>query len=162
MIKGGFKNQQVRYRFWESYALEDLTDSEWEALCDGCGLCCLRKLQDEDSDEVFYTNVSCRLLDVDTCRCKNYADRFKYVSDCVDIRRDKLDYATLPVTCAYRLTAQGAPLASWHPLNVSAQSGLIASDQVHEVGISARGKVISEDHVREEELEDYIVDWVDF
>ncbi len=152
----------MRKDFWKRYPLEELSDAEWEALCDGCGLCCLRKLQDEDNGEVYYTNVSCRLLDMESCRCSNYSERFDYVTDCVDIKRDIVDFATLPASCAYRLRAQDRQLADWHPLNAASKKGVIASDHVHSSGISARGKIISEDKVREEELEDYIVDWVDF
>ncbi len=103
--------------FWETKTLAELTQAEWEALCDGCGKCCLHKLEDEDTGELFHTNVACRLLDLATGRCSRYADRFRWVPDCMSltpagVRRVRW----LPRTCAYRLRAEGQPLPDWHPL----------------------------------------------
>lgn len=141
--------------FWNSKSLAELTDGEWEALCDGCGRCCLRKLEDEETGEIFYTDVACRLLDLDSTRCRQYADRHELVADCVGLSRDRLDELEwMPSTCAYRLRAEGLPLPEWHPL--------ISGDRrtVHSAGISVRQRVISETCIPEEELQDRLVDWV--
>ena len=142
--------------FWQHKTLEQLDRTEWEALCDGCGQCCLVKLQDEDSGEIGITNVACRLLDCDSCRCSDYADRHQQVTDCVpfslaEVRR----FHWLPSTCAYRLMAEGRPLPSWHPL-VSGRA-----ETVHEAGISVRGAVLPETAVNPDDLEDHIVRWID-
>jgi uncharacterized cysteine cluster protein YcgN (CxxCxxCC family) len=140
----------MRERFWE-LPIGELTRGEWEALCDGCGKCCLHKLEDEVTGELFPTNVACKLLDRKTCRCKDYRNRRAYVPDCV--RLDALSVGTidwLPSTCAYRLRAEGKPLFAWHYL-VSGDP-----ESVHEAGISVRGWTVSEDDVGD--LEDYLVD----
>lgn len=129
-----------------------MTPSEWESLCDGCGKCCLHKLQFEDTGELAYTNVACRLLDLNTCRCRRYAQRQRYVPDCVRLDPQnvgELDW--MPSTCAYRLLAEGKDLPSWHPL--------VSGDpqSVHDAGISIRGRAIAEE--RAWTLEHHIVDW---
>lgn len=131
-----------------------MTQQEWESLCDGCGRCCLVKLEDEDTGDIYTTDVSCRLLDCTTCRCTDYASRHQLVEDC-----NKLDPANveelgwLPETCAYRLVQEGKPLADWHPL-VSGRP-----ETVHEAGISVRGKVTSETEVDVDDLPDRITNW---
>lgn len=140
----------MRDRFWE-LPIGDLTRAEWEALCDGCGKCCLHKLEDEVTGELFPTNVACKLLDRKSCRCKDYRNRRAYVPDCV--RLDARSVHTidwLPSTCAYRLRAEGRPLFAWHYL----LSG--DPESIHEAGISVRGWTVSEDDVGD--LEDYLVD----
>jgi uncharacterized cysteine cluster protein YcgN (CxxCxxCC family) len=142
-------------RFWESKRLEELSPDEWEAVCDGCGLCCLHKFQDTDSDEVAYTDVACRLLDCDSCRCQNYASRTELVADCVSLKPgDREQLKWMPSTCAYRLLDQGQPLPEWHYL--------VSGDRqsVHVAGISIRGRAVSETFVHEEEIETRIVSWV--
>lgn len=144
--------------FWETKPLEAMTPAEWESLCDGCGKCCLHKLQEEEEDGslgvVMHTNVACRLLDLGSCRCKKYPTRFRYVPDCVQLTPDKVHEVTwLPASCAYRLVAEGKPLAWWHPL-VSGDP-----DTVHQAGISVRGRCISE--TRAGPLEHHIVEWPD-
>jgi len=140
--------------FWETKQLGDMTQKEWESLCDGCGRCCLVKLEDEDTGEIHTTDVSCKLLNGHTCRCKNYRNRHEIVDDCI-----KLDPANvtelgwLPATCAYRLVWEGKQLEDWHPL----VSGRNAT--VHEAGISVRGRVISEDEVALQDLPARICDW---
>ena len=143
-------------RFWETKGLDLLNEEEWEALCDGCGRCCLLKIEDQDSGELFYTNVVCELHDSQQCRCTQYKDRSLLVPDCIkvtpEVARDAL---WLPDTCAYRLLAQGRPLFDWHPL-VSGNP-----DSVHLAGISVRDKVISEQYVHPDELPEHLVHSLD-
>lgn len=136
--------------FWKEKRLTQMTSDEWEALCDGCGLCCLHKLEDADSGSVSYTNVACRLLDVQTCRCKKYSIRKKLVPDCVILKPEQVsEFKWLPKTCAYRLISEGKDLYSWHPLI----SG--TPESVDDAGISIRNKVISERDAGD--LEDHII-----
>ncbi|GAO40071.1 hypothetical protein SCH01S_42_01140 [Sphingomonas changbaiensis NBRC 104936] len=138
-------------RFWEDLPLEALDRAQWEALCDGCGKCCVHKLEDDVTGELFPTNVACKLLDRHSGRCSNYRHRRAFVPECVRLTPKlaaTLDW--LPGTCAYRLRAEGKPLADWHPLN----SG--DPDSVHKAGMSVRGWTISE--VDAGELEDHILE----
>ncbi|ENT55980.1 UPF0260 protein [Brucella suis F7/06-5] len=131
--------------FWQTKNLNQLTRSEWESLCDGCGQCCLHKLQDEDTDEIYWTSVACTLLNPETCQCRDYPNRKKTVPDCVFLTPEIVDEVDwLPVTCAYRLVAEGSDLYWWHPL----VSG--SPETVHEAGISVRGKVTAFDHDMQE------------
>ena len=140
--------------FWKRKTLSELSRDEWESLCDGCGKCCLVKLQDPDTDEIAYTDVSCQLLDGASCRCKDYPHRKKRVPDCVVLSPKVVaDLSWMPSTCAYRLVREGRDLAWWHPL-VSGDP-----NTVHEAGISVRGRVISETLVEDAELPDHVVDW---
>jgi uncharacterized cysteine cluster protein YcgN (CxxCxxCC family) len=141
--------------FWRRKALTEMTDAEWESLCDGCGKCCLVKLEDEDSSEIYFTNVGCRLLDGTTCRCHDYAGRTAAVDDCVRLTPENAGTLNwLPPSCAYRLLAEGRDLYWWHPL-VSGDP-----ETVHAAGISVRDRVVaSEDAVAEADLEDHIVTW---
>ena len=137
--------------FWQDCALADLTLAEWESLCDGCGKCCLHKLEDTDTGNVFYTNVACRLLDVQTGRCSRYAERFRWVPDCVQLTPAEVAQIDwLPATCAYRLRAAGQPLPGWHPL----RSGDPKSTR--QAGMSVCGRVIPEQ--RAKHLADYIIE----
>ena len=139
--------------FWEIKTFEQMSDSEWESLCDGCGLCCLHKLEDKDTGEIFYTSVACWSLDLDRCKCITYNKRHELVHDCLVMDRDELKkFHWLPSTCAYRLIAEGKPLPWWHPL-VSGDP-----DTVHTSGISLKDKAISEKHINIEDLEAYILD----
>ena len=146
MAKGG--------AFWEK-PLAELTPAEWESLCDGCGRCCLVKLKDEDTGHIHFTDIACRLLDVETCRCADYARRRRRVRDCLKLTPDlAASLAWLPPTCAYRLRADGKPLAWWHPL----VSG--SPETVHEAGISVRGRVaLTERDLKIEDYPDHIVSW---
>lgn len=140
--------------FWKTKRLEEMTTAEWESLCDGCGKCCLMKLEYENTGEIDWTNVACRQLDHHSCRCKSYALRHVLVDDCVGLTTDNVDQISwLPSTCGYRLVLEGRDLYWWHPL-VSGDP-----ETVHEAGISVRGRVIAEEDAGE--LEDHIVAWVD-
>jgi hypothetical protein len=141
--------------FWTDTPLGEMTRAQWESLCDGCGRCCLHKLQDEDSGATFYTNVACRLLDVDRCRCTRYRDRHRWVADCVRLTRGNLAMLEwMPSTCAYRLLYEGKPLPRWHPL-VSGDP-----ESVHRAGISVRGKVVDERAVDPGDLHEHVIEWV--
>jgi uncharacterized cysteine cluster protein YcgN (CxxCxxCC family) len=144
----------LRRRFWEKVPLDRMNAAEWEALCDGCGKCCLNKLEDADTGEVWFTRIACRLLDGDTCRCGQYENRRAFVPECVVLTPATLpDIAYwLPSTCAYKLLHDGQPLADWHPL-VSGDP-----DSVHRAGISVRGWTVPEFEVPEEDWEDHIVE----
>ncbi len=103
--------------FWQHKRLAQMSDEEWESLCDGCGQCCLNKLQDADTDEIYFTNVACNQLNIKTCQCRNYARRFEYEEDCIKLTRENLTtFDWLPRTCAYRLLGEAKPLPAWHPL----------------------------------------------
>ena len=141
--------------FWKRKAMKDMTKAEWESLCDGCGRCCLNKLQEEGSDRTYYTDVGCRLLDTQTCRCTDYSNRAAQVKDCVTLTSRNINRISwLPPTCGYRLVADGKDLYWWHPL-VSGDP-----ETVHQAGVSVRGKVgASEVDVKDKDLEDHIVSW---
>jgi len=142
--------------WWNTKALDELTGQEWESLCDGCAKCCLHKLEDADTGEVFYTKVRCRYLDEENCRCTDYANRSVLVPNCIQLSADKLDeLGWLPSTCAYRLRANQQALPDWHPL-VSGDS-----NSVHEAGISVRGRTISDEYVHPDGYDEHIVHWVE-
>lgn len=146
------KPQEPEPPFWEIKSLAEMTPKEWESLCDGCGRCCLNKLENEETGEIFHTDVACRLLDMESCRCASYDDRKRYVPDCqILTHRNLKRYPWLPSTCAYRLLAEGEKLYWWHPLI----SG--SSETVHEARISVRGRVVSERHT--DDLENHVVSW---
>jgi uncharacterized cysteine cluster protein YcgN (CxxCxxCC family) len=139
--------------FWKQKTLHEMTLAEWESLCDGCGRCCLIKLEDEDTAEIVHTRVACRLLNIRTCRCRDYGNRHVKVEDCVSLTPDKArDLEWLPETCAYRLVARGEDLEWWHPLI----SG--SADTVHEAGISVREFAISERRVKDG-YERFLLKW---
>ena len=142
----------MRSKFWETVPLSELNPIEWEALCDGCGKCCLIKLEDEKEPKVVYTTIACRLFDDSTCKCGNYNIRKKLVSDCVIITNDSLRHSSswMPSTCAYRLLHEGKKLKEWHHLI----SG--SYETVHDVGVSVRNSTISEFDVSEEHWEEHI------
>lgn len=144
----------LRERFWERTPLKKLSKKEWEALCDGCGRCCLNKLEDPDTHEIAFTRVSCRLLDGDSCRCAQYDIRKQFVPDCVVLTPQNIDKIAywMPETCAYRLLHEGKPLFEWHPL----ESG--SEETVHTAGISVKGWTVPEFEVPEEDWEDHIIE----
>ena len=143
---------KIRNKFWETLSLNELNPIEWEALCDGCGKCCLIKLEDEKDSKVLYTRLACRLFDDTTCKCGNYTIRKKLVSSCLIITNDSIKHAYnwMPSTCAYRLVYEGKTLQEWHHLI----SG--STETVHEAGVSVRNATVSEVDVPEEHWEDYI------
>lgn len=141
--------------FWETTPLEDMSPSQWESLCDGCGKCCLHKLEDDETQEVFYTCVACELIDSD-CRCSDYKNRLSKVPDCLSLKpTDIKEFHWLPSTCAYRLLSESKPLPQWHPL-ISGDSST-----VHSAGISIKGRFFREQKVDLDELETYIINWVE-
>ena len=142
---------ELRERFWE-LPLDALGRAEWEALCDGCGRCCLHKLEDEDTGEIAHTNVACKLLDPETARCRDYRHRKAHVPDCLRLTLKLVGTVPwLPETCAYRRRAEGRPLPEWHPL----LNG--GPEAMRRAGQSVAGKVVSETEAGP--LEHHIVDW---
>jgi uncharacterized cysteine cluster protein YcgN (CxxCxxCC family) len=138
--------------FWRTKSLDEMSQNEWESLCDGCGKCCLNKLEDETTGKIKFTNVACRLLDTELCQCASYKDRNRFVPDCRILNpRVVRKLQWLPSTCAYRLVDQGKDLYWWHPL-VSNNS-----ESVHQAKMSVRGRVVSERDT--DDLEGHIVDW---
>lgn len=144
----------LRPRFWERIKLRSLSPQEWEALCDGCGKCCLNKLEDADTGEVVFTRVACRLLDDETCRCAHYDNRKVIVPECVVLSPSNIAEIAywMPATCAYRLLWEGKPLYDWHPL-VSGDP-----DSVHRAGISVKGWTVPEFDVPVEDWEDHVIE----
>ncbi|MGD8341883.1 MAG: YcgN family cysteine cluster protein [Gammaproteobacteria bacterium] len=141
--------------FWQTRSLAELSEKEWESLCDGCGRCCLRKLEDADSGSIAYTDVSCRLFDSESCRCRDYQHRTELVADCVKLRPgDREQLKWMPSTCAYRLLDAGKPLPDWHPLVSGTQQS------VRDAGIAVARRCVSEEFVHEDEIEFRIIDWV--
>jgi len=146
--------ENLRPKFWETVPLSKMTPEEWEALCDGCGKCCLNKLEYEDTGEVAYTRVACRLFDDGTCRCSNYENRKSIVPECVFLSPKTLPKIAywMPATCAYKLLFQKKPLPDWHPLLTG------DPNSTHKAGMSMRGLTVSEAVVPEDEWEDYLIE----
>lgn len=138
--------------FWLTTSLQDMTAPQWESLCDGCGKCCLEKLEDELSGEITYTSVACSLLDLETCRCARYEKRQQYMNDCIELDpKNIFQLKWMPSTCAYRLISEGKDLSQWHPLVSGDENSVIAA------GVSIKGRaVVSKDA---KDLEKYIVKW---
>ncbi len=147
-------DENLREKFWEKYPLDDLTTPEWEALCDGCGKCCLLKLEDEDTAEVKYTNIACRLFDDQSCTCTNYPLRKQLVAGCVVLSPENIERNAywMPKTCAYRLRFEGQDLPNWHPLIAGNK------DAMHNDAHSMHNRTIAEFEVSDDDLEDYIIE----
>lgn len=141
--------------FWKRKTLEEMTPAEWESLCDGCARCCLYKLEDEDTGEIYYTNIVCRFLDTFRCQCTAYHNRQALMPTCLVLNPDLVrQLRWMPKSCAYRLIYEGKDLEAWHPL-VSGDP-----NSVHRAGISVRYRTMAESDVDMEDLEDYVVDWL--
>jgi uncharacterized protein len=139
-------------RFWERIPLHEMTEAQWESICDGCCQCCANKLQDEDTDEIFKTNVVCRYLDCDNCQCTVYSQRQSLVPTCIKVTPDNAgELLWMPETCGYRRLAEGKPLPKWHPLETGDPSSTTKA------GFGVTGKVISEAHIDDDDLENFIV-----
>ncbi len=140
--------------FWEIKSLAEMSNDEWESLCDGCARCCLNKLEDWDTAEIIWTNVACTLLDGETCKCKDYKNRFDKVPDCLQLTPKLVsELSWLPPTCAYRLLNEGEGLPDWHPL--------ITGDpkSVFEAGVTVQGRTIPEDGIEPDDYENHMVKW---
>ena len=152
--KDPIKRDGLSPEFWKRKPLKSLTSEEWEALCDGCGKCCLNKLEDEDTGEVALTRIACRLLDDQSCKCGQYPIRHQFIPDCIVLKPSNIDENAywMPKTCAYRLLWSGQPLFDWHPL-ISGNP-----ETVHTANISVRGMTLSEFDINEEDWEDHIIE----
>ena len=144
----------LRQKYWQTVPMEKMNRQEWEALCDGCGKCCLNKLEDEDTGEVALTNVACRLLDDATCLCSQYDIRHQFVPECIVLTPKTIldNLYWLPQTCAYRLVHEKRPLYDWHPL-ISGNS-----ETVHLAGVSMQYRTLSEFDIADEDWEDHIIE----
>lgn len=140
--------------FWKAKTLQEMSRDEWESLCDNCGKCCCFRLQDEDTDDVYITDVACKLFDDQSCTCTDYPNRSVKVPDCVTITPDNVhDLTWMPQTCAYRLIAQGSDLPPYHHLVTGSRT------TIHETGWSVQGAVQSENDIEEDQLPYHIVIW---
>lgn len=139
--------------FWKKKSLEEMSDEEWEAVCDGCAKCCLEKFEDEDTDELHFSNIHCRYLNTKTCGCTQYKERTHLVPTCVKITKENIgELYYMPPSCGYRLLSEGKDLPSWHPVRHKGKKSAM-----HKAGMSVRGKIIHEDLV--DDFEDHIVTW---
>lgn len=147
--------QSIDLPFWKYKGLSEMTDEEWESLCDRCGRCCLNKIEDEGTGHFYYTNVACSLLDSHHASCRAYDERFKMKPDCLGLNYENIaNTGWLPSTCAYRLLDEGKELYWWHPL-VSGDT-----DALKNAGISVCGKTVNEENIHPDQLQDHIVDWI--
>ena len=140
--------------FWETKSLTEMTRAEWESLCDGCGLCCRLKLEDEDSGEIAVTNVVCQYLEQEQCQCEVYTERVTLVPECMVLSPENLEQCYFaPETCAYRLLAENKALPVWHPLLTGSRQAMLAA------GIPVTGRVVSELGVHPEQLVEHVIEW---
>ena len=139
--------------FWKTKALSEMDKSEWESLCDGCGQCCLVKLEDEETDDLYITNVACHLLNIETCRCTDYEHRLEKVSMCLSLTMEEPGaFKWLPETCAYRRLSEGKDLMRWHPLLSD------NNESVHQAGISVRDFAQSEEYIHPDQLPEHVIE----
>jgi len=145
----------MKKMYWQEKTLFEMTIQEWESICDGCAKCCLTKLQDQDTEQLVFTNVPCTLLNSDTCRCSDYENRSEVVAECVSLTPENVMKCAefMPSTCSYRLLLEGKPLPEWHHL-ISGDTEL-----VHTLGKSVQGR-IRHSKDKDDDLENYVVDWV--
>ena len=145
---------KTKQPFWETKTLKEMSEKEWESLCDGCAKCCLNKLEDEETEEVFFTRVVCRFLDEEKCRCTVYEERTTLEPMCIKLEPGNFENIKwMPNTCAYRLLNEGKPLPLWHPLITGSRKAMVANDQ------TVTGKVVSEEFVHPDGFEEHIIDW---
>jgi len=157
------KTRKTKYKFynqfmsfWKTRKLNEMTTEEWESLCDNCGKCCLHKLEDEDTGQIVYTSVACRLIDLNNCRCTRYSERTRLVPECIELKHyNFVELHWLPSTCAYRLINDGNELPAWHPLMTG------SSESIKDACISISSYAIKESDVFDEDLEDFVLDWLD-
>ena len=144
-----------KLNFWQTKSLLDMSHQEWESVCDGCAKCCLTQLEDEDTEQLVFTDVACDLLDAGTCQCTDYNNRSTRVPSCMTMNKENVMQAAefAPPTCAYRLLLEDKPLPEWHHLNSGQRSS------VHDSGNSVRHRVRFERDVRQEDLQDFVVEW---
>ncbi|MEL6171312.1 MAG: YcgN family cysteine cluster protein [Pseudomonadota bacterium] len=154
MSRNSINRQGFQDRFWETKTLDRMSTEEWEALCDGCGKCCLNKLEDEDTGEVELTRVACRLFDDSSCKCGQYDIRQQFVPECISLNARTIDLHMywLPETCAYKLLKKGKPLYNWHPL-ISGRE-----ESVHEARVSVQHMTVPEFEVGEDDWEDHLIE----
>ncbi len=149
----------LRPKFWQTYSLNELTPDEWEALCDGCGVCCLIKFEDDDTQQVVYTDVACQLLDCQTASCRHYPQRQQYVPDCITLTLDSLKKMHwLPKTCAYKRLYLGKSLPNWHHLIT--QDKALSQQIMQKKGISIARRCVSETSFSEDEIEERLIHWI--
>ncbi len=153
-MSDGINRSGLRPRYWETTPLNRMTQIEWEALCDGCGKCCLNKLEDEETSEVVLTRVACRLFDDDTCLCSQYDIRHNFVPECISLNAQTIEKHMywLPETCAYKLLSRGKSLFDWHPL-ISGDP-----DTVRQAGVSMHGATVPEFEVEEDDWENHLIE----
>jgi len=146
---------ELEPEFWKRKKLDEMSAAEWEALCDGCGRCCLHKLEDEDSGQLVHTRLACELLDLESCRCGDYQNRTEKVPDCIVLDLTRSTFHWLPASCAYRRVDEGRGLEAWHPL--------ISGDpeSVHRAGISVSAVAMPEDAVQPDDVEPCLAPWID-
>ncbi len=150
----------LRPQFWQRFGLDELTTAEWEALCDGCGACCLIKFKDDETDVVDYTDVACRLLNCQTAACRHYPTRRSFVPDCISLTPQNISQMYwLPKTCAYKRLYLGKPLPDWHPLITGDRA--LSEQRMQEKSISIAGRCVSELQVNEYEQEQRIIHWIE-
>ena len=152
-----WQKKLLQEKFWQEKTLDEMNEEEWEALCDGCGRCCLVKLEDEDSGEILKSDIHCKLFDCETAKCLKYENRQEYVSDCVRLTPKNIkELNWIPDSCAYRRIAEGRGLSWWHPLVCG------ESETIKEVGVSVIGRTICESEIKPDEFVNHIAYWPDF